>query len=319
MPPGARMTVAVAVSVAVAVVAMPRVVAISVVPVARRWRLRSIQLALYLLGPLPEPLDDILDVSDAIEFDLELVHLLEDAMISGDLHVGVVDQVAGLVVYVHGDDLGLLAEVLQLLLYVGHDAVEVAAEGGERGAVEEEQALGRCPAGGARRRRPLGRQGRLALVEDRELLVGEPELRRVDGLRHGRGRGGPLVRVPTCRAVGAGEGGKEKGGSSPGRPSTGSTGLARWMPGAREESVPPRGPSLEDSQCDGGRSRSGSAARRGGLGRVRGIIGGAGSASEAAAMTRSFGGDDGDAHGVIVSKQRSQSLQRGPREKIQRG
>lgn len=108
--------------------------------VARRRirRLRSLQLALQLLDPLPVSPHDIPYMLDAVEVELQFVHLCQDVVVPADLGVGIVDEVSGRIVYRHGDDLRLLAQVVHLLLDVLHEPVEVAPKLREGAAVEEE-------------------------------------------------------------------------------------------------------------------------------------------------------------------------------------
>lgn len=77
-----------------------------------RAGLRAFQGALHLLHPLPVSSNDVSNVTDAVELNLKVVDLRHDGMEPPDLDIAVVHQVASLVIYGHGHDLGLLGQVI---------------------------------------------------------------------------------------------------------------------------------------------------------------------------------------------------------------
>lgn len=88
-------------------------------------RTRVFQLAIQLLNALTISTDYVPDVTYAIEVELELVQLPHDVVEARNLVVGVVDQVPGMVVLLHGNHRGLLGEVLDAGLDLHHQSVEV--------------------------------------------------------------------------------------------------------------------------------------------------------------------------------------------------
>ena len=62
-----------------------------------------------------------------IKIQLELVDLGHEAVVPRNLAVGIIDQVAGAVVHLQVDLLGLLYQILELLLDALHDPVKVPA------------------------------------------------------------------------------------------------------------------------------------------------------------------------------------------------
>ena len=176
---------------------MARVVAMAAMaPVVAGGGLGVLELALEALDAAAVVADDLLDVADAVEVDLELVDLGHDVLKAGDLGIGVGDQVPRVVVLLHGDDGALLAQVVDALLDLLHQAVEVAAQGGEAGAVEEKAALGGGAAGGAGGVRVHLRL-RLVVAEEGNFLFGQTQLRVRDGVGVGR-RHGSTVRLWQC-------------------------------------------------------------------------------------------------------------------------
>lgn len=138
-------------------------------------------------------LDDVPDVSDSVEINLELVQLAKDIAVAGDFGIGAVDDVAGAVILNLGEYLSLFAEMAHILLDASHEPVEMPAERGKRGCVEEEQALAAGPAGGSRAGRAsasASAYGRLALAQYVNLLGRESQLR----VRHSVGHGSPAHR-----------------------------------------------------------------------------------------------------------------------------
>lgn len=129
--------------------ATTRVMVVMMPPAPRRARLGVLERALHILDPLPVTPHDIAYVPYAVKLDLELVHLGDDGVEPADLRVGVVDEVAGLVVDGHGDDLRLLRQVVDLGRDLAHQPVKVPAQLRERARVEQQQALRRGAARGA--------------------------------------------------------------------------------------------------------------------------------------------------------------------------
>jgi hypothetical protein len=76
-------------------------------------------------------------VCDPVKVDLELIELTKYLGVASNLGVGSVDDVACAVVLNLSEHLSLFAQVLYILLDVGHKTVEVTAEGGKGGAVEQ--------------------------------------------------------------------------------------------------------------------------------------------------------------------------------------
>lgn len=138
------------------------------------------EVALKALNLLAVAADNLLDVGNLVKVDFELVDLGHDGVEARNLGVGVVNDVAGVVVLLEGDDLGLLAEQIDTGLDLEHEAVEVAGEGGEAGRVEQQAALGRGAAGGARGARVCCGLG-LVVAQQRDLVFGEAQLRVWDG------------------------------------------------------------------------------------------------------------------------------------------
>lgn len=75
-------------------------------------RLGALQGAFHLLHPLPISPNNVSNVADAVELDLKVVDLCHDGMEPPDLDVAVIHQVASLIIYGHGHDLGLLGQVI---------------------------------------------------------------------------------------------------------------------------------------------------------------------------------------------------------------
>lgn len=113
----------------------------------RRAWLGAFQCALHLLHPLPVASNNVSNVADAVELDLKVVDLRHDGMEPPNLDIAVVHQVASLVVHSHGDNLGLLGQVIKLLGDLLHEAVEVASQLREGAAVQYQKALGGRTAG----------------------------------------------------------------------------------------------------------------------------------------------------------------------------
>lgn len=122
-------------------------------------------------------------MSYAVEFDLEIVHLLHDGVVSSNLGVCVVHEVTSRVVHGHGDYLRLLRQMVQLLGDLLHESVEVASQLGKRAAVQKQKPLRRGATGCARRIRPTSGCFPLGMLEDRNLIAREAQLTDGDGLR----------------------------------------------------------------------------------------------------------------------------------------
>lgn len=138
-----------------------------------------LQVPLQRLDTGSIALDNVLDVGDPVKVYLKLVELSQDLGVAGDLGVGAIDDVASPVVLDLGEHLGLLAQILHVLLDVGHQSVEVPAKGGEGRAVEQQESLAACPAGSARAAGADGEalpgaEGCLSLAQELELLGSEP-------------------------------------------------------------------------------------------------------------------------------------------------
>ena len=121
------------------------------VPVRRMPPRRAgINFPLEILHARPVLLDDFFDVADPVKVHLELIQLADNLRIAGNLFIRPVNDVPSTVVLDLGKDLCLLAEVLDVLLNVGHQAVEVASKLGQRRAVKHQEALTASPAGSSR-------------------------------------------------------------------------------------------------------------------------------------------------------------------------
>lgn len=152
------------------------------VPVSTR-RAAVIQILLQVLHTRPVLLHYLLDMGDAVEIHLELVQLPQDRRVARNLLVGTVNYVARAVVLHLCEHLRLLAEVLDILLNVGHEPVEVAPQRGQGRAVKKQKTLAARPAGSARAAGASIECG-LALSQELDLLDGQTQLR----VRHGVGR-----------------------------------------------------------------------------------------------------------------------------------
>ena len=107
----------------------------------------ALELPVHFLNSLPLVLYDLLDVRDPVKVHLELVNLAQQVVKTRYLGVGVVHQIAGPVILLHGDDGALVGQPLDLRLDVLQEPVEMSAEGGQAASVEEESALRGCAAG----------------------------------------------------------------------------------------------------------------------------------------------------------------------------
>ena len=85
--------------------------------------------------------DDVTNMADAIEVQLEFVQLAHDVVEAGDLAVGSVDQITGMVILLHSNHGALLAEIIDTLLDLDHQAVEVPGKRGKTRAVQQQAAL----------------------------------------------------------------------------------------------------------------------------------------------------------------------------------
>ncbi len=158
--------------------------------IAPRRRLRMFEFVLKALDAAAIIPHDLLDVADAIEVDLQLVNLGHDVLEAGDLSIGIVYQVAGVVILLHSHDGALLAQKLNALLDLLHQAVEVARQGGKTGAIEEEEALGGGAAGGAG---GIGIGLGLVVTKEVDFLFGQTQLRVWNGIGLGRRHGSTAV------------------------------------------------------------------------------------------------------------------------------
>lgn len=95
-------------------------------------------------------LDDFPNAADLVELDLQLVDLAQDFVEAGYLGVGVGYDIAGAVVLHLGGCLGLLGEMGPALLDAVQQTVKVRAQCLQTGRVEQQTALRRGLAGGAR-------------------------------------------------------------------------------------------------------------------------------------------------------------------------
>jgi hypothetical protein len=168
------------------------------VPARRAARL---QIPLEVFDPGAIALDNLFDVCDAVKVHLELVQLAQQLGVARNLRVCTVNDVSGAVVLHLSEHLGLLAEVLNVLLDVDHEPVEVAAQRGEGGAVEEEKALAAGTGRGAGAAGAI--ESCLALAENLNLFVGEAQLRVRHGVcGHGEELLGPDAQAAcSCRAA----------------------------------------------------------------------------------------------------------------------
>jgi hypothetical protein len=119
----------------------------------------------------------------AIEVNLKLFELPQDVVVTRDLGVGILDQVSGVVVHMHGHYMRLLAQVLEVLLDVLHNMFKVASERGKRRHIDPEDALGGGATRGPRRRRPSSSCSFLALMQKSDLFIGQIKLVVGDGVR----------------------------------------------------------------------------------------------------------------------------------------
>ena len=102
-----------------------------------------------------------------------------------DFGVGHLDCVTGAVVLDLGCELGLLRECLPSRVDGTHQPVKVGAQRLETCGIQQETALGRGVAGGARRRAAgLRESNLLVLTEQLDLALAEVELRVGDGGHH---------------------------------------------------------------------------------------------------------------------------------------
>lgn len=110
---------------------------------SRRRATTPFQLSFQVPSTLTKPGHDLPYMGYAVKIQLELVNLGHEAVVPCNLPVGVIDQVAGAVVHLQVDLLGLLDQIFELLLDALHDPVEVPAQGGQRGRVHDEKTLRR--------------------------------------------------------------------------------------------------------------------------------------------------------------------------------
>ena len=174
-------------------------VAMAAVLLSRGW-LGMLEVALEVLDAVAVVPYDLFYVANAVEVDLQLVDLRHDVLEAGDLSIGIIYQVACVVILLHSHDGTLFAEVLDALLYLLHQSVEVARQGGKTGAVEEQAALGGSTAGGAG---GIGIGLGLVVTEEGDFLFGQTQLRVWNGIGLGRRHGSTAVGWLTGRSGGA--------------------------------------------------------------------------------------------------------------------
>lgn len=122
--------------------AAARVVVVVTAAPRRSTGLRVLKGVLHFSHTLTVTPHYIPDMSNAVKLDFELVDLGHDLVEAADLHVGVVDEVTGVVIHRHGDDLRLLGKVIKLLRYLGHEPIKMTTQLRKGTGVEQQQALG---------------------------------------------------------------------------------------------------------------------------------------------------------------------------------
>lgn len=85
-----------------------------------------LELSFQVLDSAALPLDYVFDMRNAVEVDLELVHLSHDVLKARDLGIGIVYEIPCAVVLLEGDNGALFTEVLNPLLDLLHEPVKMS-------------------------------------------------------------------------------------------------------------------------------------------------------------------------------------------------
>jgi hypothetical protein len=122
-------------------------------------------------------------MSNPIKIHLQFVNLPQYIVEPRNLRIRNRNRIPGPVVLLLSHHLRLLTQIIKSCLYLLHQAIEMAAESCERGAVEEEEALGgsarSCSRGGSS---GGGGGGLLVMAQQGDLVVGQAELGIGDGI-----------------------------------------------------------------------------------------------------------------------------------------
>lgn len=111
----------------------PMTVAVAMAMASRRPAAAAgkFQLPLQFFGAPSIVAHELTNVGDAVKIEVQFLDLAHDVMVSLNLGFGIVNQITGAVVDVHGYNLRLLRQVLKPLLDRLHDPVKVATQGGK--------------------------------------------------------------------------------------------------------------------------------------------------------------------------------------------